>query len=202
MIPLKVYKRKAFLRDVIIAVVIVTTPFLIYFHLVFPKSVIYESSFFTISSGYYENVQTMFWVFLMKISFVIIYTIWYITNKHWWKPIILIVLFISITQLVLALRDEIEYVDGNEFWIGPVVALPYILISIYISNKLDYYSRSKSLSEDLDQEIKLLFEEVSQVKSTDYKQVKAKVLKLRLEKSKMTTKQYLAQLIQLRDSLN
>ena len=74
----------------IIAFSIAFSPYLFYLYEIFPSGRVWENSFFTYESRYYENVLTAAWTYLGKITPLFLLLIWFFTCKHWWYHSILI----------------------------------------------------------------------------------------------------------------
>ncbi|OUS02935.1 hypothetical protein A9Q86_02490 [Flavobacteriales bacterium 33_180_T64] len=199
---LKIYRRKDFFKDIIIITLIVLSPLITYVHLKFPETKTLETSLFTINSNYYGDIQALVWTISIKLAYILTFSFWFLTCKHWWRFGLLIPLIFYINQLMIVINDEIYYVDNKELKISFIISIPIILLLLFISKKLNYYSKSKSLAEDLDAEIKLLFKEASLINKKDFKDTKLEVAKLRLEKDNLSPQEYLTKLIALRDSLN
>ncbi|MFN4763528.1 hypothetical protein ACKGJN_10425 [Gillisia sp. Q332] len=74
----------------IIAFLIAFSPYIFYLYEIFPDGPVWENSFFTYESKYYENVLTAAWTYLGKITPLFLLLIWFFTCKHWWYHAILI----------------------------------------------------------------------------------------------------------------
>ena len=74
----------------IIAILIAFSPYIFYLYEIFPDGPVWENSFFTYKSLYYENVLTAAWTYLGKITPLLLLLIWFFTCKHWWYHVILV----------------------------------------------------------------------------------------------------------------
>lgn len=194
--------RKEFLKDIIIIIFILITPFLFYFYLFFPETSTFETKFFTVSTTYYEDVQAFVWTFSIKFSFILMFSIWYVTCKHWWRVCLLIPIIFYVNQLIVVINDELHYVDQYELGVSLIISIPVITVLIILSKKLKYYSESKSLAEELDMEISQLFEHAVKIEKTNIQKIKLDIKNLRDKKSTMTREEYLKGLISIRDMIN
>lgn len=198
----RLYNRKAFLKDIAVISLILFTPLLLYVYLFFPESSILETPFFTINTKYYEDIQAFIWTFSIKLSFILMFSTWYLTCKHWWRISLLIPIIFFVNQLIVVINDELQYADQYEFGISLIISVPIIVILMVLSKKLKYYSESKSLAEELDLEINQLFKNAVTVKQKNIQELKLEIQNLRSQKSSMTSEEYLKRLIRLRDLID
>ncbi|AXT49862.1 hypothetical protein D1818_03125 [Aquimarina sp. BL5] len=107
---------------------IATVPFLFYINDIFPDGAIWENSFFTYQSKYYESVNVFVWVLLGKFIPLTLFIIWFFTCKHWWYPVILIPITLYSFQLISLILEDSQIIDENEiFYLIPV---PVIILSV------------------------------------------------------------------------
>ncbi len=121
-------KLKSLRTGSIIAVLIAFIPFLFYFTDIFPDGAIWENSFFTYQSKYYESVSTFIWVALSKLIPLTLFIIWFFTCKHWWSKIILIPIGLYFFQLISILNEDSEIVDNQEIY----YSIPFVVVIISI----------------------------------------------------------------------
>ncbi len=198
----QLYNRKEFLKDIGVISLILLTPLLFYVYLLFPESSKLETPFFTINTKYYEDIQVFIWTFSIKISFILMFSVWYLTCKHWWRICLLIPIIFFLNQLIVVINDELQNADHYEFGISFAISIPIIVVLLVLSKKLKYYSESKSLAEELDLEINQLFKNVVIIKHKDILGLKREMKYLKSQKSKMTSEEYLKKLIRLRDMID
>ena len=196
-------KSKLLKRDFLWIFIILISPLCIYLYQLFPMRVAYyENNYFKLESNYYDDIQAMIYMISTKVVFVIIYSIWYVTSKNWWKSVILFPLFFSIYQLILVVNDEVEYIDNyQELLYTIVLSIPVIFGLTFLSKKLDYYEQSHNLKETVDKEIDDLVLDISKFQSNKFKSLKEEVKTLRKQKTKQRKEDYLIELIKLRDKL-
>ena len=103
---------KFLLTGSIIAVCIAFSPYIFYLYEIFPNGSVWENSFFTYESKYYENVNVAAWTFLGKITPLLLLLIWFFTCKHWWYHVILVPTVMYGYQLVSAVYEDMSPVGG------------------------------------------------------------------------------------------
>ncbi len=130
--PLLTQEPSAFLlTGSIIAVIIAFSPYLFYLYEIFPAGPVWENSFFTYESKYYENVLTAAWTFFGKITPLVLLLIWFFTCKHWWYHVILVPITMYAFQLAAAFYEDFrgEYmIDVNQL----VYLAPFFIIILSI----------------------------------------------------------------------
>ena len=193
--------RKQFYKDITVIVLILFITALMYAYIFVPNTKTLELPFFTIYSNYYNSVQVFAWTLSSKIILVMTFSLWYITCQYWWRQAILIPLIFSINQLIIVLIDELEYVDRNEFWLSFLVTIPYIFILIFLSKRMNGYSLSKKLQQDISLEIDTLMQELSKFNEEKYKASKIEYQQLKKLKDSLEKEEYLQKLIAIRDRL-
>lgn len=198
---LSLFNRKVFMKDVIIAIIIVALPFLFYLYNLVPSESIWTTRLFTIDSSYYDDVSVFAWTLMTKLMTFGFLSIWYITCKHWWRNAILIPIVIEIYKILVILDDEIQFLDNNEFIMSIPVTLPIIILLVYLSKKLNYFSLSKSLGNQLDDEIDNMIQELAVVRYKEYSLIKEKFELLKSQKQDLNKIEYLKKLIALKNNL-
>ncbi len=117
----------------IIALSIAFSPYLFYLYEIFPSTPVWETSFFSYESKYYENVLTAAWTYLGKITPLFLLLIWFFTCKHWWYHVILIPTSMYGYQLVITFYDD-YYLDSAFFMDtnGLIYLAPFFIIILCI----------------------------------------------------------------------
>ncbi|QRM90180.1 hypothetical protein FG167_13360 [Lacinutrix sp. WUR7] len=186
-----------FKRDLVIVFLIVFIPILFFTYALIPEKSNITILGFNIDAGYFEDITAFFWSFFCQILLVSLFSIWFITCKYLWRYTLLIPIILYINNSIKVLYDRVN-VDVNYLVVG-IVALFFLIFVFYISNKTNYYATSLSLNKQIDEEINLLMKQVSTYKKEDYKEFKKKLITLRKQKGNLDKKEYLIQLIKLRD---
>jgi hypothetical protein len=116
----------------IIAFAIAASPYIFYMYEIFPDGRVWENSFFTYKSNYYENVLTAFWTYFGKITPLYLLLIWFFTCKHWWYHVILVPLAMYAYQIVsLFYQDAFDVnntMDSNQL----IYQAPFFLVVLVI----------------------------------------------------------------------
>ena len=119
----------------IIAFLIAFSPYLFYLYEIFPSGPVWENSFFTYESKYYENVLTAAWTYLGKLTPLLLLLIWFFTCKHWWYHVILIPISMYIYQLISTVYDDVYLAKDPMDTDGLIYLAPFflgILIIVYL----------------------------------------------------------------------
>ena len=120
----------------ILAICIAFSPYIFYLYEIFPSGPVWENSFFTYESRYYEDVLTAAWTYLGKITPLFLLLIWFFTCKHWWYHVILVPVAMYSFQIVAVVYDDVylssEYfADTNQLlYLAPFFIL--ILSLVYL----------------------------------------------------------------------
>ncbi|WP_423818864.1 hypothetical protein V5739_15100 [Salinimicrobium sp. TIG7-5_MAKvit] len=101
---------KFLLTGSLIALFIGFSPYLFYLYEIFPSGSVWENSFFTYESKYYQSVNVAIWTYLNKLVPLLLLLIWFFTCKHWWYHVILIPLVMYAYQLFSAFYED-QYMD-------------------------------------------------------------------------------------------
>jgi len=128
----------------IIAIIVAFSPYIFYLYEIFPSGPVWENTFFTYESKYYEDVATAAWTYFGKITPLLLLLIWFFTCKHWWYHAILVPTIMYGYQLVTAIYQDlylnIDDMDTNQLiYLAPffilIISLVY-LIRIKIFDKI------------------------------------------------------------------
>ena len=113
-----------------IAFSIITLPLLFYIVDIFPEGKVWETKFFTYSSGYFQSVSVFVWVLVGKLVPFILLIIWYITCKNWWYRALLVPITVYAYQLISIIFEDSQYIDNHQvYYLVPLVII--ILCSLY-----------------------------------------------------------------------
>ena len=131
---------KFLLLGSIIAVLIAFSPYLFYLYEIFPNGPVWENSFFTYESKYYEDVLTAAWTYLGKITPLFLLLIWFFTCKHWWYHSILVPITMYSYQLIVTFYDDVY---GDSRYIMDSDQLMYLAPFFIIILSIVYLIRIK-----------------------------------------------------------
>lgn len=200
------FKRINIKYDFIIVFFILIIPFLFYLYTVAPKNVAkWDTKLFNINilnSGY--NIEDMLWVLSYSLLTLFIFCLWYLTCKYKWRYAILIPIIVETHKLISFIYDLNNNIINYKFYYSLILSLAIILFLTILSQKLNYYTLSKSINQQIDIEIEALLKNTSKLtkfKNSYYRELKHKLLDLREEKKNLEKKEYLKRLIKLREEL-
>jgi len=125
-------RSKFLLLGSLIAILIAISPYLFYLYEIFPGGRVWENSFFTYESKYFENVMTAAWTYTGKVTPLFLLLIWFFTCKHWWYHVILIPIAMYTYQLVVIFYQDVylkvDLMDIN----GLIYLAPFFIIILSI----------------------------------------------------------------------
>jgi len=189
------------LKDFVIVFIIFVAPFIFFLYTISPQDATeWKTRFFHINLSKTGNdVNATLWYFSYKLLFIVFFILWFITCKHWWRYVLLVPLFIEIRKISIAYY-ELNYGIGEyNYYHSFILNVPLMILLFILSKKLNYYSLSKSINKQIDDEINVLMKHVSNYKTEDYKAYKTKLMLLRKQKINLDKKEYLIKLIKLRE---
>ncbi|MBI6115360.1 hypothetical protein I6U49_01265 [Salegentibacter sp. F63223] len=164
---------KFLLLGSIIALTIAFSPYIFYLYEIFPNGKVWENSFFTYESLYYENVMTAAWTYLGKIVPLFLLFIWFFTCKHWWYHAILIPIAMYSYQLVISIYQDVylrvDPLDTNQLiYLAPFFIL---ILSIVYLIRIKIFDRVYGIDlSEIDETDVSVFSSVSE---TDRRQLKS-----------------------------
>ncbi|PTX42937.1 hypothetical protein C8P64_1460 [Christiangramia gaetbulicola] len=130
--PYKNQRSGYLLLGSLVALCIAFSPYIFYLYEVFPNGPVWETSFFTYESKYFEDVLTAAWTYLGKITPLFLLLLWFFTCKHWWYHVILIPIAMYSYQLVVVVYDDVylrtDYIDINQL----IYLAPFFIIILSI----------------------------------------------------------------------
>ncbi|MBT8257254.1 MAG: hypothetical protein HKO81_06605 [Flavobacteriaceae bacterium] len=193
--------KKLLLRDLIISTLIVLLPVLFYLYKLAPMTSSAVIFGIEINTSYYSDVQTFLWALSTKILTLFAFIIWFLTCRHWWKYSILIPIFIELYKLFGVLNDSQGFMDEYELVSSLPLSIPIVILLIYISNKLKYYSMTNVINERIELDMNDTIAQIIKTKYSNFKIAKEKYEVLKKNKPKMNKDEYLRQLVILSNEL-
>ena len=189
-------------NDLALMMLIVLVPFSLYFHLLFPSKLeSIDFGWFTFSTNYYSSIQSFVYIICIKVTFIIIYLIWFITCKNWWRNILLIPLFISVHWFLIAINDEIDLLNKTGFITIMLFVFPIILFLALLFSKLNQFKKYRSLEHFLNAEIEAQFAHLVKFKLKDLRTLENEMKQLKKRKASLEKEEYLIQLLLLKENL-
>lgn len=152
---MKSNKKTSLFIGSLMAVLIVSTPYFLYFYQNIPADLENYNAFFgVIKGGYYGTAQIYIHSFFTKFVPLLLLFIWFITNKQWWVHALIIPITVYVFQLISVINDGEQYVDEVEF-IYTVPFLVVIFVILYfIRSKISIYIQAVDLKKEMDENMK------------------------------------------------
>lgn len=138
----------------LIILVLILSPYLLFISQFFPEDAeTYKTIFGEIKSGYFGNIQVfVHWIFAKFVPLLLL-SILYITNKHWWSPAILVPISVYLFQLISVFNDSNEHADEVEF----IYTIPILIIVSFIlyaiRRRLVIYTKALDLKDEMEEVI-------------------------------------------------
>jgi len=180
---------------------IIVLPFLFYFYTIAPEDTrVWKTMLYTFDSGYFETIDLYLWTLSIKFLTMGLLSIWFVSCAQKWKYVLVFPIILEFYKLFV----NINYAEKGNQDINIIntlyVSIPYIIILVIISHKLNYTSNRNKTNNLINEEINNHLIMISKFKTKDYKLIK-KEFDL-IKKKTLTKKEYLARLINLRDRLS
>ena len=117
----------------LIAAFIVASPYFFYLYEGFPKTKIWETSFFGITLRYesinFVGVDVVAWIVFSKAIPLILFLIWFLTCKHWWYHAILVPICMYGFQIVSTFNDDLAFTDSVDiYYMAPIILIALIFL--------------------------------------------------------------------------
>jgi len=148
-------KRTSLLLGSLMVILIIITPYLLYFYQSLPVDTEnWETFFGTIKGGYYGTARMFIYTFFSKFVPLLLLFVWFITNKTWWVHALIIPITVYLFQLIAVINDSELYMDEVEF-IYTVPFLVVIFVILYfIRSKISIYIQAVDLKKEMDENMR------------------------------------------------
>ncbi len=148
-------KRTSLLIGSLMVILIVSTPYLLYFYQSFPRDLEnWDTIFGVIKGGYYGSVFVFMYTFFSKFVPLLLLFVWFITNKTWWTHALIIPISVYLFQLISVINDSEGFIDEVEFiYTVPFLAL-IIVILYFVRSKISIYIQAVDLKKEMDENMK------------------------------------------------
>ncbi len=139
----------------LMVVLIVSTPYLLYFYQNIPSDLVNWKTFIgPIKGGYYGTAQMFIYTLFSKFVPLLLLFVWFITNKQWWVHALIIPISVYLFQLISVVNDSELYMDEVEF-IYTVPFLVLILVILYfVRSKISIYIQAVDLKKEMDENMR------------------------------------------------
>ncbi len=162
---MKNQKRTSLLFGSFIILLIISTPYLLYFYKTIPSDLeSMETIFGTIKGGYYIKVQTFIYTFFVKFVPLFFLFVWFITNKHWWVHALIIPISVYLFQLISIINDSEMYYDEVEFIYTVPIAVIIMVILYFLRSKMSIYIQAVDLKKEMERDMQFPKKKKEEVK--------------------------------------
>jgi hypothetical protein len=148
-------KRTSLLIGSLMVILIISTPYLLYFYQNIPEDLKnWDTIFGPIKGGYFGTSRMFIYYFCSKFVPLLLLFIWFITNRQWWVHALIIPITVYLFQLISVINDSEGYIDEVEF-IYTVPFLVVILVILYfIRSKISIYIQAVDLKKEMDENMR------------------------------------------------
>jgi len=145
-------RRTSLLLGSLMVILIILTPYLLYFYQNISEDIkSWDTIFGPIKGGYFGSVRMFLYYFFSKFVPLLLLFVWFITNKNWWVHALIIPISVYLFQLISVVNDSELYMDEVEF-IYTVPFLVVILVILYfIRSKIAIYIQAVDLKREMDE---------------------------------------------------
>jgi len=152
-----------------------------------------------IGSFGFSDIESFVRFIKTKFLILLFATIWFLTCKHWWKMAILVIITIELVKVLTTLNTSFEKVDVVDYLISLPITIPFILMLLYISHKLNSYNLKKELRAEIDNEIDKVFFQIRKINIIELNELKISFNEVKNNKSLAKSEDYLEKLILIRN---
>ncbi|MGB3606927.1 MAG: hypothetical protein WA775_12680 [Psychroserpens sp.] len=193
-------------KDILILLCMIVLPFAFFTYNLLPdNSKTFTIFKITIDAGTLEFVKCYVWLLSVKLLTLVLLSIWFITCQKPWRIILLIPISFEIYKFCAVVKFaesglnlDFNFVDN--FVDSLVVIIPYIILLIFFSRKIGYYTKVKNHKINLEINAKIAKSLKIDIKT--YKEVDKSWANLKKCKKLHNKKDYLIKLIELRDQIS
>jgi hypothetical protein len=190
-------------KDFVIVTCIVLLPFVFYIYNFAPLTKTWNNLLFEIDSGLFEDVNYYLWYLSVKLLTIFIITLWYLSCTQRWRNILFIPIIFELFKFFNVIKATKFVAQPDDISIIETLcySTPYIIMLLLISKKINYYKPYNNGVIPLNNEINNQIIKLSDFDKKQYKSVKEDLRLLDVQKGNMDKKEYLKQLVILRDQL-
>lgn len=147
-------KRISLIIGSIAVISIFSTPYLLYLHkFIDPDVTNYNTIFGNFKGGLYTYAQTYVYLLLSKITPLLLLTVWFLTNKHWWVHSLIIPISVYVFQIIAVINDSEEFVDDIEFIYTVPIAILIMVVLYFLRSKMSIYIQAVDLKKEMDKDM-------------------------------------------------
>ena len=192
-------KLKSNFGNYLIAIILLSVPFLIYSFEFIPKNIEnWDFKIFKIKTSY-EAATFFMWLISFKIALFILLIIWYFTTKEIWRFAILIHVAVVAFQIIEIFKGS-RFVDEYELIFALPIIIPLLILLVFLSKWLKYKSTNEILNEAVRERIDILISKISELKLKE-SNLSIGLENLRKKRNDLKEEDYFNQLNSLKKSL-
>lgn len=148
-------KRTSLLIGSLMVILIIFSPYLLYFYQSIPADLEnWDTIFGLVKGGYYGTAQVFIYTLLSKFVPLLLLFIWFITNKTWWTHALIIPISVYLFQLISVINDSEKYYDEVEFIYAVPITVVVVVILYFVRSKLSIYIQAVDLKREMDDNMK------------------------------------------------
>ncbi len=196
-----ILNKKRLRNDYIIAIIILTTPFLFYTYMLFPAQEHIKILWLKYTFPDTWDLEYAVWNLFSQLIVLIFFSLWFVSCTHWWRYAILISVFLSVRRIyalfIILYNDfQASFNEVHAFFFACLV----LVFLIYKANKLNYYSSDKKLKEDLFDDLVELINN-NNLSHEEYENALKKTDTLFEKKDAMSSMEYINSLIGIKKQI-
>ncbi|MCM5663195.1 hypothetical protein [Galbibacter mesophilus] len=185
----------------LIGLLLVSLLFIDRIYYIVPDGNEWDFGWFTITNEKFPSLVSFFWFFTYcYLTMFISLNVWFFTSKYWWKYFLLVPIVLNAYELFSVLHPNIRYIHENEIIQAAPILLILTLFLIWISLKINNYSKVERLKEKIKVETFRLVALLAETENRN-KEVKEEIHRLIANKDKYEPKEYLSHLESLQEEL-
>ncbi|WCO03107.1 hypothetical protein [Psychroserpens ponticola] len=189
------------LKDVLISILIVSVTLLYfgdkYLDLEGVKTFMFLG--FEIDSFGFLDISDLIFFSKMKVLILVFSITWYLTCRHWWRPVILIIIIIELFKLASIFNSNNTMFDEIEFIISLPFTIPLIIILLLFSLKINKYRLYSEVRNNLDEEIDDVFYNLNKENYNELEKLKIETINAKKAYFNSDKETYVKKLIDIRN---
>ncbi|MGV6830331.1 MAG: hypothetical protein ACWA5P_02055 [bacterium] len=146
-------RRRSFYAGLIISIILVLSPAIFYLHTFIPEKEVWKTKYFTLHSGGFGYVHVFIYHLIAKLTLVFGTTLWFFTNRNWWRYALLVPLVVFLYQLVGVINVSSETISELDFFKALPITLPIIILLIIASRRLNFLTQAMDLKDEISSQI-------------------------------------------------
>lgn len=148
-------RKTSLLLGSLMVILIISTPYLLYFYQNIPEDIKnYQTIFGPIKGGYFVSVRMFIYYFFSKFVPLLLLFVWFITNKQWWVHALIVPISVYLFQLISVINDSEFYMDEVEFIYTVPFLVLIVVILYFVRSKISIYIQAVDLKKEMDENMR------------------------------------------------